>query len=198
MILCSRDAHVLEVRQLLKARSFASASIIEIPRRYEHDFFKFETTDWIKKKFPGRDSDLSMKRNVGLILARMRGWQRIFFMDDDIRDLDATALAATSEAVAFGLSVGLDMATMLEVLNGASGQNSATSDKFPNHVLTGRYAAGFTNTLMTKDVRLYLSAVREQGGPSAIGAVTTSIWDQFATTEPGADFTRIFPFVEGS
>ena len=30
--------------------------------------------------------------------------------------LSATALAATSEAIAFGLSVGLDMATMLEVL----------------------------------------------------------------------------------
>ena len=31
--------------------------------------------------------------------------------------LSATALAATSEAVAFGVSVGLDMATMLEVLD---------------------------------------------------------------------------------
>ena len=32
--------------------------------------------------------------------------------------LSATALVATSEAVAFGVSEGLDMATMLEVLNG--------------------------------------------------------------------------------
>jgi 3-hydroxyisobutyrate dehydrogenase len=30
--------------------------------------------------------------------------------------LSATALAATSEAIAFGLSVGLDMETMLEVI----------------------------------------------------------------------------------
>ena len=67
--------------------------------------------------------------------------------------LSATALAATSEAIAFGLSEGLEMATMLEVLNGASGRSAATSDKFPNHVLTGRYASGFTNTLMAKDVR---------------------------------------------
>ena len=28
-----------------------------------------------------------MKRNVGLVLARMLGWQRIFFLDDDIRDI---------------------------------------------------------------------------------------------------------------
>lgn len=112
--------------------------------------------------------------------------------------LSATALAATSEAIAFGRSVGLDMGTMLEVLNAASGQSAATSDKFPNHVLNGRYAAGFTNSLMTKDVQLYLHAAREHGSPASIGTVTASVWERFAEAEPGADFTRIFPFVEGS
>lgn len=110
--------------------------------------------------------------------------------------LSANALAATSEAVAFGLSVGLDMATMLEVLDASSGRNTATSDKFPNHVLTGRYASGFANTLMSKDLQLYLRAVEEGGGPSALGRVTASVWERFAAAEPGVDFTRIYPFVE--
>lgn len=112
--------------------------------------------------------------------------------------LAATALAATSEAVAFGLSAGLDMATMLEVLDASSGRSAATNDKFPAHVLTGRYASGFTNSLMAKDVRLYLAAVGELGGPAAVAGVTDAIWDRFAAAEPGADFTRIYPFVEGS
>ncbi len=112
--------------------------------------------------------------------------------------LSATALAATSEAIAFGLSVGLDMGTMLEVVNGGSGQNTATSDKFPNHVLTGRYAAGFTNSLMSKDLLLYLRAVEERGGASSISSVAASLWEQFAATEPGVDFTRIFPFISRS
>jgi 3-hydroxyisobutyrate dehydrogenase len=112
--------------------------------------------------------------------------------------LSATALAATSEAIAFGRSLGLDMATMLEVLNGSSGQSAATSDKFPVQILTGRYAAGFTNSLMMKDVRLYLNAVENRGGSATIGKVTASVWERFVATEPGADFTRIFPFVEGS
>lgn len=112
--------------------------------------------------------------------------------------LSATTLAATSEAVAFGLAAGLDMATMLDALNGCSGRSAATSDKFPAHVLTGRYAAGFTNSLMDKDVRLYLGAVGEQGGPAAIGAATGALWARFAEAEPGADFTRIFPFVDGT
>ena len=111
--------------------------------------------------------------------------------------LSATALAATSEAVAFGLSVGLDMGIMLEVIDASSGQSAATSDKFPNHVLTGRYAAGFANSLMAKDLKLYLAAVEALGAPSVLGRVTESVWGRFATAEPGADFTRIYPFVEG-
>ncbi len=86
--------------------------------------------------------------------------------------LSATTLAATSEAIAFGRSAGLDMATMLDVLNGSSGRSAATTDKFPEHVLTGRYASGFTNSLMAKDVQLYLGAVAEPGGSVGIGAVT--------------------------
>ncbi|WP_079179076.1 NAD(P)-dependent oxidoreductase [Streptomyces humi] len=112
--------------------------------------------------------------------------------------LAATALAATSEAVAFGVAAGLEMATMLDVLNESSGQSAASRDKFPAQVLTGRYAAGFTNSLMDKDVRLYLRAVGEQGGAAAIAQVTGNVWERFARAEPGADFTRIFPFTDGS
>jgi len=109
--------------------------------------------------------------------------------------LSATALAATSEAVAFGTALGLDIATMVEVLNASSGNNTATSDKFPNHVITGRYASGFASALMAKDVALYVAAVEEQGGPSTVGKVTARIWARFAAAEPGADFTRIYPFL---
>jgi 3-hydroxyisobutyrate dehydrogenase len=109
--------------------------------------------------------------------------------------LSATALAATSEAVAFGQSVGLDMAKMLEVLDISSGQSAAISDKFLNHVVTEKYSSGFLNSLMAKDVNLYLQAVTETGGPAAIGGTTAGIWQQFADTEPGVDFTRIYPYV---
>ena len=112
--------------------------------------------------------------------------------------LSATTLVATSEAIAFGLSEGLDMATMIDVLNAASGRSAATDDKFPNDVLTGRYASGFANSLMAKDVHLYLRAVEERGGPASIAAVTASVWERFAAAEPGADFTRVYPFVAAS
>jgi 3-hydroxyisobutyrate dehydrogenase-like beta-hydroxyacid dehydrogenase len=110
--------------------------------------------------------------------------------------LSATALVATSEAIAFGTAVGLNMNTMLEVLNGSSGRNSATSDKFPNDVLTGKFASGFASGLMAKDARLYQQAVSARGTPDVLAKVTAAVWQRFADAEPDADFTRIYPFVE--
>ena len=104
VILCSHGTRPAEVYDLLAARSFSAATVIEMPSLYSHELFAFETTDWIKKKLPAecavRDSDLSVKRNAGLLLARMLGWRRIFFMDDDIRDLDAPALLSTVSLLA--------------------------------------------------------------------------------------------------
>ena len=82
--------------------------------------------------------------------------------------LSATAMAATSEAVAFGEAVGLDMATMLDVLNVSTGRNTATSDKFVNRVLTGSYDAGFTCSQMDKDLRLYREALAGSGGAEPV------------------------------
>ena len=99
VILCSRDTRGDEVYDLLATRSFTAATVIEIPPAYSHPFFVFETTDWIREKLPQachvREFDLSVKRNMGLVLARMLGWQRIFFLDDDIRDIDGAELLAT-------------------------------------------------------------------------------------------------------
>jgi hypothetical protein len=104
VVLCSHATRPSEVHELLAARSFSAATVIEMPTGYSHEFFGFETTQWIKEKLPTacamRDSDLSVKRNVGLVLARMLGWRRIFFMDDDIRDLDGAMLRSTVSLLA--------------------------------------------------------------------------------------------------
>ncbi len=109
--------------------------------------------------------------------------------------LSATALTASSEAIAFGVGQGLDMALIIEVLNVSSGRNTATSDKFPNRILPGGYDAGFANNLMCKDLGLYLQAVQEAGGADRISSVVVEIMGRFAEAEPGADFTRVYPFI---
>ena len=104
VILCSHATRPAEVYKLLNERSFSAATVIEIPAGYSHEFFEFETGNWMREKLPPvcavRDSDLSVKRNVGLVLARMLGWRRIFFMDDDIRDLDGAMLRSTVSLLA--------------------------------------------------------------------------------------------------
>lgn len=101
VLLCSRDANVGDVVRLLRKLGIGQdrATVVDVMTDYEHDLFRFETTRWIRSS-PGRQaratrsSDLSVKRNIGLALAHMLSWQRIFFMDDDIRDVTADALAA--------------------------------------------------------------------------------------------------------
>ncbi len=109
--------------------------------------------------------------------------------------LSATAMAATSEAVAFGESVGLDMATMLDVFNVSTGRNTATSDKFVNRVLTGTFDAGFTCSQMDKDLRLYREALADGGGAEPVSPAVAALWAAFEDAEPGADISRIYPFI---
>ena len=62
-------------------------------------------------------------------------------------------------------------------------------------MLNGRYSDGFANALMAKDLERHVGAVEAQGSPSVLVRSTESVWERFATAEPGADFTRIYRFV---
>ncbi len=109
--------------------------------------------------------------------------------------LSATALAATTEAVTFGQSQGLELATMLDVINASSGRNTASADKFPNRILGGTFDSGFAMALMAKDLRLYRDNARVSGTPSPIGAGLADLWDAADAALPGADFTRVYEFI---
>jgi hypothetical protein len=43
-----------------------------------------------------QNSDLSFKRNLGLVLARMSGWERILFLDDDMTNIQPSHIAAAA------------------------------------------------------------------------------------------------------
>lgn len=110
--------------------------------------------------------------------------------------LSATAMAATSEAMLFGLSHGLDMKTMLDVVNVSTGQNTASRDKFPQRILTGTYDAGFFTEHLNKDVQLYINEVHQAATPSGMGNTVSGIWQNCTDSfEPGTDFTRIFEHI---
>jgi 3-hydroxyisobutyrate dehydrogenase-like beta-hydroxyacid dehydrogenase len=109
--------------------------------------------------------------------------------------LSATAMAATTEATLFGLSQGVDLKTILDVVNVSTGRNTATSDKFPNRILSGTFDAGFHSALMSKDVQLYLESVRQAGTPGEIGAIVDHVWREVDTALPGSDLTDIYNYM---
>jgi 3-hydroxyisobutyrate dehydrogenase len=77
--------------------------------------------------------------------------------------LNAIALSATSEVMVAAKKADLDLATVLDVLNASSGVNFATLNRFPK-IITGDYLkGGLTNTLMLKDVTLYLELLADLG-----------------------------------
>ena len=112
--------------------------------------------------------------------------------------LSGTAMAATSEAVAFGASQGLGLATMLDVLNVSTGRNTATSDKFVNRILTETYDAGFSCGQMNKDLSLYREGLAQSGGADPVSAAIAEIWQRFHQVSPDSNISRIYPFINGN
>ena len=110
--------------------------------------------------------------------------------------LSGSAMAATAEAVAFGVKHGLDMPMILDVVNASSGRNTATSDKFPNRVVTGTYDAGFSSAQFVKDLGLYHDAAAAIGAARPISSAVSDVWRDLDAHEPNADITRVYPFVD--
>jgi 3-hydroxyisobutyrate dehydrogenase-like beta-hydroxyacid dehydrogenase len=108
----------------------------------------------------------------------------------------AAALAATCEATVFGARLGLDLATMVAVLNVSSGRSAASEDKFPTSIIPGSYDFGFAGALMTKDVTLYLESAAEAGVPHELAAAATDLWQRFNVAHPSADFTYLHKYIE--
>lgn len=111
--------------------------------------------------------------------------------------LSATAMAATSEAVAFGVKAGLDAAQMIEVINAGSGRNTATEAKFPKAILPRSFDFGFTTGHMYKDVRLCLEEADAANVPMPVASAVRDLWRRtFDEMGGDSDFTRIAQVVE--
>jgi 3-hydroxyisobutyrate dehydrogenase-like beta-hydroxyacid dehydrogenase len=111
--------------------------------------------------------------------------------------LSATAVAATSEAVVFGVKAGLDPAVMIDVINAGSGRNTASQDKFPRSILPRSFDFGFAMGLMYKDVKLCLEEAEAAGVEMRIASAVRGLW-QLANDElgPDKDFTELIRVLE--
>jgi hypothetical protein len=85
VVLCSKQTKLEQVARRVARTPAARALLVQIPETWTHPGFPVRTSatefQWASA---GRTSDLSAKRNIGLLLARLRGWNKITFVDDDV------------------------------------------------------------------------------------------------------------------
>ncbi|MET9227831.1 hypothetical protein [Lentzea sp. NPDC003310] len=108
VVLCSKHSSARAI-----ARWVAEVDVpliaIDTGRRTERLLLRFRTCDLLEKTRFRRFADTSHKRNLGLAVARMAGWERIVFLDDDIEVPDPAdlrrAAALTDRFGAAGLNL---------------------------------------------------------------------------------------------
>ncbi|MEV8376704.1 hypothetical protein AB0P21_28420 [Kribbella sp. NPDC056861] len=85
VILCSRQAKAENIAERVEKTFNARALVVQVDDSHQLLSSSLLTShNRFKDLSAGRSSDLSVKRNLGLRLARLRGWRKILFVDDDI------------------------------------------------------------------------------------------------------------------
>ena len=85
VVLCSGATRGSDVAARL---SHCAALVVDIPHDYRHQLLPTRTSaPRFTASGANRHNDLSLKRNLGLLMARLHGWGKILFLDDDIGDV---------------------------------------------------------------------------------------------------------------
>jgi hypothetical protein len=83
---------------------------IDVPDKSALRLMDFETSRILTGTIFARRTDTSLKRNLALLLSKLIGWQRIVFLDDDIRGPSVNDLSRAADLLsiynAVGMSVG--------------------------------------------------------------------------------------------
>lgn len=107
--------------------------------------------------------------------------------------LVATHLLVAAEALRMARLAGVDPASLLAAVNGASGRSAATEVNFPRWILSGAFDSGFTAGLMRKDLAL---AAGLPGSEAPLLARASALWRD-SPVAGGEDFNRVAAAVFG-
>ena len=108
--------------------------------------------------------------------------------------LAISTLLTTSEALAYGEAGGLDMETMLDILNVSSGRSYTTEHIFPNFVLTETYESGGPASIIRKDIGLFVQESIADGCRHSLAKTTLDLLESFDEENPGSDQTEVYHF----
>ena len=109
--------------------------------------------------------------------------------------LAISSIVATSEAIACGLRGGLEMETMLGVIDASSGQSFVSSRMFPAYMASERFDSGGMATLLEKDVSAFVDAANDLGAAHTVAAAALRTVSAFAAVAPEADQSRVYAYI---
>lgn len=99
IVLCSGGAYK-EAIVKMAARSGAEAYAADVPSGHPLRVgFRTSANGELAAANLGRNPDLSVKRNLGLALARVLGWKKLMFLDDDIHGVAPSTVVALADAL---------------------------------------------------------------------------------------------------
>ncbi|MCI2417422.1 hypothetical protein MOQ72_08295 [Saccharopolyspora sp. K220] len=87
VVMCSRSVSATEIADVVSRSPELRWLAIDLPAGYQHHLLDAATSRATEVKVD-RLGDLSLKRNLGLLLAKLLGWHSVLFLDEDITGLD--------------------------------------------------------------------------------------------------------------
>jgi hypothetical protein len=80
---------------------------IDVPEQAKLRLPAWKTSGLLATTVFARQTDLSAKRNLGIVLSRLLGWSRVLFLDDDITELNPADVRNASGLLNLHSAVGL-------------------------------------------------------------------------------------------
>jgi hypothetical protein len=195
LILCSRQLRGIDAVRQLASRSYRKAIVIDVPPGYSHELFHFAGLASIRDELPEASryyaTDLSMKRNIGLAMARMLNWQRVFFLDDDIRDVSYPQLESTVNMLSSFAAVGLWITEFPD--NSVVCHANRAADRWQDVFVSGAALAvdvtadiGFFPDIYNEDWFFFFDYAAEKRLANSRSEVTQLKYDPFANPRRAA------------
>ena len=104
-------------------------------------------------------------------------------------------MVANSEALAYGAASGLDMKTMLEMINVSSGQNFMFTNWFSRCLLPEEYESWSAAEIIAKDVSLFVKSAATEGRSHHVAQATHVVLGAFSAEDPKRDQMYLYEYV---
>jgi 3-hydroxyisobutyrate dehydrogenase len=102
-------------------------------------------------------------------------------------------LLASMQALATAEAYGIKANDFIEVINSSTGKNNSTQVKFLPFVIPRRYSSGFSLSLMTKDVEIASSIIKDAEFSTPLSdALPEYLVKALENSKEGVDHTALY------